>query len=233
MARISVFSREIDLIVSKHLSVEARQKRVADAARKILGEAQAINRRILGVVPPHKQFVDGREGVPLENVNTDRGVIVFKFELIGETLRWIGEQLVIHSPIGTAPKDPHPGLYARSHILLAGGVEVDVDAGEMIPQASEYRFVSLVPYARKIERGLSDQAADGVYEVVAALARRRFGNVAGIKFAFTEIVGGGGGKGSMLMNWAERNASQVVGSASKQRQQLSKNVRQPSIIVTP
>lgn len=231
MARISAFSREIDLIVSRHLSPEARQQHVGKAARKILKEAQATNRRVLGVVPPHKQFVDGREGAPLESVNADHGHIVFQFELIGEALRWVGEQLVIHSPVGTPPEDPHPGLYQQSHVLLADGVEVEPEAGMNIPPAEEYKFVSLVPYARKIERGQSDQAPDGVYEVVAAMAQRRFGNIAKFRFTHTEIAGGA--KGGMLFAWAERNAAKVSGSAAKRRQQFIKNVRQPSIVVRP
>jgi hypothetical protein len=178
MARIGVFSREVEMLVSRHLSPEARQRKAAQAARQILSEAQQTNKRALGVVPPVKQFVDGSAGAPLESVNPDHGRIVFQFEIAGDMLRWIGEQLVLNSPVLTS-------RYRDSHVLLADGVEVEADG--KIPEAQVYTFVNIQPYARKIERGESDQAPDGVFEVVAALAQRRFGNVARIRFAYRAL----------------------------------------------
>ncbi len=224
MARLSVFSRNVDLFVSKHLSPEARQRAAAQQARKILGQAQQINKRAIGAVTPHKQFVDGKPGAPLESVNPDHGRIVFTFELVQPLLKWLGEQLVINSPVLT-------GRYQASHVLLADGVEVDADG--KIPEAEEYRFVNVVPYARKIERGQSSQTPEGVYEVLAVLAQRRFGNVATIKFGFTDITGNQSRKGRMLFDWAGRNASRRFGSGKKRAAHYAKNVRQPSITVRP
>jgi len=59
-------------------------------------------------------------------------------------------------------------------------------------------FLNIQPYARKIERGQSSQAPDGVYQAVATLAQRRFGNVAKITFSYRTAIGGaiiGGRKG--------------------------------------
>lgn len=179
MARLTNFGRDVQLLVDRTLSPQARQKLAASAARKILADAQQTNQRALGVVPPHRTFVDGRANAPLESVNPDKGTIVFEFSLINELLQWIGEQLVLHSPVLT-------GQYARSHVLLADGVEVDPDG--KIPPAETYTFVNVVPYARKIERGLSDQAPDGVYEVVAVLAQQRFGNIARVRFTYRSLV---------------------------------------------
>lgn len=219
MARIGNFGRDVQLLLSNTISREARQQLAAKAARKILAEAQANNRQALGVVPPHEQFVDGRQNAPLESVNPDKGTIVFEFQLMQNVLRWIGEQLVVNSPVDT-------GRYRASHVLLADGDQVDTNSGAIKP-AQEYKFVNIVPYARKIERGLSPQAPDGVYEVVAVLANSRFGNIARIKFVYTEVVGEG-----MLWDWAASNTSRVSGSAA-QRRQHAKNVRQPSILVIP
>lgn len=179
MARLSTFSRDIELLVSRTLSPQARQKLAAQSARKILLEAQEHNRAALGAVPPHKQFVDGKAGAPLEIVDPDQGRIVFEFELADELLRWIGEQLVLQSPVLT-------GRYRDSHVLLADGVEIDADG--KIPPAETYLFVNTRPYARKIERGLSDQAPDGVYEAVAVLAQRQFGNIARVRFTYRSLV---------------------------------------------
>jgi hypothetical protein len=226
MARINSFTREVKLWVSENMSPAARQKLAATMARKLLGEAQAQNKKVLGKVPPHKQVVDGRIGAPLESVNPDRGRILFEFELVTDLLAWIGEQLVLHSPVGTAPEDPHPGLYQRSHRLLADGVEINPDG--KIPQADEYLFINIQPYARKIERGHSSQAPEGVYEVVADLARRRFGNIARIRYTMVGISDSGA---SSLWDWAAANASRQEGEA-KQRRQYEKNIRQPAIRIT-
>lgn len=180
MARIGNFTRDVNLLVSRTLSPQARQQIIAKEARRILGEAQAANARVLGAKQEFTQAVDGRLGAPLEGVNPDHGKIVFEFSLLGPLLEWIGEQLVLHSPVLT-------GRYRDSHILLADGVEVDVDAGEKAPMAETYIFVNTQPYARKIERGLSDQVPDGVFEVVADMARRRFGNIANIKFSYRSL----------------------------------------------
>jgi hypothetical protein len=231
MARLGNFSRDINILVSRTLSPEARQKIAAQEARRILSDAQEANARVLGAVPPHREFVDGRENAPLESVNPDHGKIVFEFSLLGDLLEWVGRMLVENSPVGGPPDsahDPHPGLYARSHILLADGVEVDVDNGMKVPSAQTYVFVNAAPYARRIERGWSDQAPDGVYDVVADMARRRFGNIASIKFTYTTIVNGKG----ELWDWAARNAAKE-GSRNKIRAKFDKNVRQPSITVSP
>ncbi len=203
MARISTFARDVQLLVDKALSPQARQKLAAESARKILAGAQEQNRQALGTSPPHKTFVDTRAEAPLESVNPDHGRIVFEFELHNEMLRWIGEQLVLHSPVLT-------GQYAHSHVLLADGVEVDADG--KIPPATEYVFASTVPYARKIERGLSDQAEDGVYEVVADLARRRFGNLASIRFTYRSLL--------------------IPAGSSRADRQAERDSRAPAIVIT-
>jgi hypothetical protein len=203
MARIGNFEKDIQLVLSNTISREARQRLAATTARKILSDAQDKNSRALGVVPPHRQFVDGKAGVALETVDPDRGTIVFQFELVDELLRWIGEQLVTHSPFLT-------GQYTRSHVMLADGVEVDPD-GHIAP-AETYLFVNIAPYARKIERGESDQAPDGVYEVVAALAQRRFGNIARVRFTYRA-----------LSTPVER---------SREARAAERNSRNPAIVVT-
>lgn len=203
MARIGNFERDIQLVLSNTISREARQRLAAKSARKILADAQEKNKRALGAVPPHRQFVDGKAGVALETVNPDRGTIVFQFELVDELLQWIGEQLVINSPVLT-------GRYRDSHVLLADGVEVEI--GGQIPQAERYSFVNILPYARKIERGQSDQSPDGVYEVVAALAQRRFGNIARIKFSYRSLL--------------------IPTERSREARAAERNSRNPAIVVT-
>jgi hypothetical protein len=161
---------------------------LAAFAAETIAEASAQNKQVLGVVPPHEIFVDGREGAPLTSVKPD-GVIRVEYELVNEALAWINTQLQLHSPVLT-------GRFAKSHELFADGV--DTENPNAAPPAEEYVFINIQPYARKIERGQSSQAPDGVYQAVATLAQRRFGNVAKITFSYRTPIGGkliGGRKG--------------------------------------
>lgn len=158
---LATFARDVQI----SFSPVARSRDVAAFARGALALAQIANRAALGRVPSHRTIVDGRAGGALETVKPNGGVIEFEFDFIDtEILRWISEKLHEHSPVRS-------GRYQRSHVLLADGVEVD-PAGP-IPHAKMYEFVSTAIYAKKIERGLSPQAPDGVFQVVAVLAQRR------------------------------------------------------------
>lgn len=191
MARVDSFSREIELLVSDALSPAARSAMIADAAREGLAEAQAVNRAALGRDTPHKAYVDGRQGAPFESVNPDRGVIAIEFDISIDVFDFIGRLLVLHSPVLT-------GAYQDSHQLYADGVAVE--RYDQATRAEEWVFLSPMPYARKIERGLSDQAPDGVYQAVAELARKRYGNIAAVKFTYRsttlDYVAGEHGKGA-------------------------------------
>jgi hypothetical protein len=215
--QVRVEPLERDVIVDlAGLSGEEASAAIAAYAREQLGEAQAINAQALGSVPPHETFVDGREGVPLESVRPEGGRIVFKFDLVLDLFAWIGAQLVEHSP--------HlRGVYAASHIFLADGVEME--AGAAVPEADEYVFINVQPYARKIERGQSSQAPDGVYEAVALLAQKRFGNVAKISFTFRSVVGA-----SPLSTWASTTRLGGRRSGVRRRDWLT---RQPAIVIRP
>lgn len=164
-----------------------RSARFAAFARSKLSEAEAVNKSVLGHVPPHKTFVDGTEGATEDRVKPDGGVVMYEFELVSDTLVWIGDQLREHSPVGSGP-DKHAGLYKDSHILYADGSEVP--EGADVPQAGEYVFISALPYSRKLEHGSSPQAPDGVYQAVASLAKSRFGNVASIEFNYRAPIDG-------------------------------------------
>jgi hypothetical protein len=219
MPRIGNFSRDISLIVDRHLSVEARQKIVATKAREILAEVEAKNRAVLGETPPHKQVVDGNIGAPLESVNVEHGHITFEFSLARPMLEWIMTTLNKNSPFKT-------GRYRDSTIILADGVEIDADAISSSPIAAEYVFISTVPYARKIERGLSKQAPEGVFEVTADMAKRRFGNIANIRYTMRGITGGG----TMLERWAVGHSAGEP-TPRKQQRQYDKDVRNPAVVV--
>lgn len=179
VTRIEPINKDIALLLddvraSANLSL-------AEFAREQIEEAKASNQAILGRLPPYHIFVDGRRDAPLEAVRPG-GVIVAEFELITDVLRYIGEQLVLHSPHLT-------GRYEQSHRLLADGTQIDF-AAQTQDIAGEYVFINTVPYARKIEHGQSPQAPHGVYEAVATLAKRRFSRLAKIEFNYRTLTGG-------------------------------------------
>jgi hypothetical protein len=181
--RVEPLDRDIAILIDETLSPKAQSAILALAARTARNEAIAINRAALGREPKYETFVDGRKGASLESVKPPpAGIIVFEFDVLLGVFAWIGEQLVQHSPVG----DP-PLHYHESHIFLADGRQVF--PGETVPVASRYEFLNTVPYSRKIERGWSPQAPDGVYQVVAKLAQARLGNVARVRFVYRALAG--------------------------------------------
>lgn len=193
----------------------------ANFARERLVEAKTQNMRVLGRAPTHTTFVDGMPSDDLEKVRPD-GRIVFDFDIGTGVVQWIDQALEEASPVKN-------GKYQRSHAIYADGVEVaNVMAAE---GADEVVILPLVPYARKIEGAgkrppQSSRAPNGVYQVVAVMAARRYGNMASIKFTYMNPIGGA----SDLAKWAGANAGKRRG-AKKQQRQLQKNLRQPAILI--
>lgn len=199
--RVEPIDRDIALILSEDLSPKARSQTLARIAGEQIGEAREINRTVLGRAPRYTVSVDGKDGASLESVRPD-GTIVAEFELFSDVLVWIANQLETHSPRKS-------GRYIKGHSIFADGVEIEATA--TVPSAQEYVFINTLPYARKIERGQSSQAPDGVYQVVATLARRRFGNIAKISFSYRTVLSGSTIVGGRAGNRSgERNPAIVV-----------------------
>jgi len=213
--RIEPINLDIAAILKDDLSPAARREALIDFARDQLADAQETNKRAIGRIPDHETIVDGARAARIEQVKPD-GVIVFEFDLLLDLFAWIGEQLVLASPVLT-------GEYRASHAFFADGVEVE--PGAAVPEAEEYVFLSTVPYARKLENGYSDQAPDGVYQVIATLAARRFGNYGKIRFSYrspiSSYVALGGRRGGKLASAETR--------AAHKREAVT---RVPAIVIT-
>jgi len=221
MDRIGALQKGIDVLIAQDLSPEAQSRTLAAFAKEQLAAAQEQNGAALGRVPPHITFVDGVANAPESSVKPD-GAIAYEFELAADMLQWIADQLEQHSPVKS-------GRYQRSHRLWVDGVEVNTDSPS-VPDGQEYVFLSDVPYARKIEGDdnrapQSAQAPDGVYEVVAALARQRFGNIAKISFGWRSPIGMAG---TMLEEWASGTTLKRKGRKGAREHWLR---RQPAIVV--
>lgn len=215
--KVQPLGETISLMVKDTLSPEAQQSRLAVAARRILAEAEQINEEVTGRFVSYTTTVDGRVGALEETVRPNGGVIEYSFDLVGELFAWIGEQLVLHSPVLT-------GRYAASHKFFADGIELEPTA-PIPPGAKIFTFISDVPYARKIEKGLSPQAPDGVYQSLAALASRRFHNVALIRFQYQSPLGGGSAMEAWASTTKQRRSRNAVADALWNR-------RQPAIVIT-
>lgn len=201
-------------IVARIADPAAGAQIVADIARKAIVDAEQANAAALGRIPPHETFVNGARSERLEDV-APGGSIVAVFDLGGDVVRWIYDEVLKHAPVLT-------GAFRNSIRIYADGGEVG--SPEETAGASEIVLTSLAPYARKIERGKSKQAPDGVFEAVAALARARFGNVAQISFSYANPLAGG----SDLDLWARKHAA----LKSRPRKAYAKDTRQPAIKIT-
>lgn len=221
--RLDPLERDVRLIVDELLSPDAQAGMLRAGAQEALEGAQKVNEQALGYVPEHDTFVDGRRTDNLQAVR-DKSTIIFEFHLLLDVIQWVDEQLIIHSPVGDTPKSPE---YSKSHTWFADGVEMDPANP---PPAEQYIVLSTVPYARKIERGLSPQAPDGVYQGVAADAVRRFGNIAYVGFAYASIPGGSIGK------WAQRATARALARrvrGGNPRTHTDWLTRQPAIKIDP
>ncbi|WP_020178084.1 hypothetical protein [Methylopila sp. M107] len=221
--RLDPIDLDLRAIIDEDLSPEAQSRQVAAYAREQLAEAQEINRQALGRVPPHETVVDGRPGAPVDAVRPD-GTIVFAFEMLDDLFNYIAEQLLLHAPVLT-------GAFRSSFVFLADGVEVET--GAQYPAASEYVFLSPLPYAAKLERGLSAQAPDGVFQVVATMAKRRFGNLAAVKFSYRAYGDEGFTAYIPAPRLTTRNRQGRFASDGRDRsaQNRERSLRKPAIVI--
>ena len=208
---------DADLLLTLSGSPAERSAILAEFAREGLASANQVNNEIVGYTPDHTTIVDGMSGRSEDDVSPDNGIIQYSFNLTWDVLQFIEETLVAHSPVGSG-RDPHPGLYKQSHIFFADGVAADIARP---PKAIEYAFINTQDYAAKIEKGESDQASSGVYQVVAELAKNRFGNQAQIEFNYRAII-------------EDAVASPVAPKGTRRARAENKStVRHPCITVKP
>ncbi len=162
--------------------------RDTEAATKkaMIGIANREHRRILSTDPRPgrwRQFVDGVEGVPFDNVKGN-GVIVVDYQRLDIVAQFAMETLFDLSPVDS-------GDYRMAHTLFIDDTAVtDLKAWEPDQEVS---IANYLPYSRKIEIGamvMRVPGTDHVYEQAEQIVRRRYGNIADIRFTFRGIVGG-------------------------------------------
>jgi hypothetical protein len=163
------------------MSPSSRSERVRIYAQEKISDADEINRQALGAVPPKTVTVNGRQDDTLSNIDPDRGIIIAEWRLVGDVLQWIAQTLYDRSPVIS-------GDYRDGHIMLADGAEADPYNP---PMATQFTFLNLMPYSRRIEIGKTESGRDFVIQVENRIyirtgedAKAKFGNIAKIRTGF-------------------------------------------------
>mgnify|MGYP003385971723 CR=1 FL=1 len=189
MAGRTSFSRSIEFF-SRDFG-DRHRKLFIDFAKQKRDEAIDRNTRALdGRKPEFQTIVDGREGNREEAVKLG-GQIVYLFDIGTPTLNQAVDatyQLLLElSPVRT-------GKYRQAHLFLVNGIERDAGqegAPVVFKPDDVVSFTNLLPYARRIDRGWSEQAPNGVYESAYTTIRRQFGGTLNVRFAYDSYPGSG------------------------------------------
>lgn len=192
------------------LSGESRRKEFIRVAKNEFNRVNEHNKRIMGVDPQVRQIVDGILGKSLEAVNQN-GVVVWQWGIHLQIIDEAYTLILYHSPIEQVETDPIH--YKDYHKLLVNGQEVhppvEIGVNDVV------KITNLLPYARRIERGWSPQAPDGVYALVAEILREKYGKLFDIEFDYEDYFGGTHIPGK---EWKPKKLSQI---------------RYPTLIIAP
>lgn len=178
-----VVDRQIE-IAGDALRGPLRREMIRRAAQQAFDETRARNLSATGQVLPEKIVTDG-----VLNKRPEDMVVGGKSELLtGEPgTRVIPFTLALLervSPRGRSNSKPEEARYAKSHAVFVDGQRID-EPYILPPNWSRLVFTSLSPYHRKIERGLSKQRPNGVYELlVYPEVEKEFGAVFNVDFNY-------------------------------------------------
>jgi hypothetical protein len=143
------------------------QRRLAELAKARLRELEQRQG-----IHPTLTIVDGRQGAPEASVRPD-GVVVYLIDVASS-----GARRVLEALRAIAPEDT--GEFKRGFITLVDGKEAPLDTA---PAGASITLLDRAPYSRRLEKGWSLQAPDGVFEVTAKAMRRRLPNLV-VRFAY-------------------------------------------------
>lgn len=190
MPAVRAFAQQIDIAKSNLLGPARRQLMVATAVAA-RDQALATDTAILGHPPAVTQIVDGRQGAPLESVKPG-GTIVFLFA-VGAPLLAAAFDLAIETAMRLSPV--LTGRFRESFRMLINGQQRDAEAGApvVLAEGDLVEITNLQPYARKLEKGASHAAPNGIFEVAATVVRARYGGVVNVEFAYERFPGFGAG----------------------------------------
>jgi len=205
------------------LDPKSRAMEFANFAAREIAKTDRQNDAKVGFDLPYQTYVDGVASKNLHAVRPD-GRIIAEWEFSSGVVAWVYSALREKAPVLT-------GAYRNAISIFADGVLVaDPLAAE---GAESVVIVSTVPYARKLEgisgkKYMSSRAPDGVFQVVAAVAAKRFRGQARISFGFESVIG----LSSHVEAWASRRAAKRRAAGKSQtRSAVEKDLRNPAIII--
>lgn len=225
MARLTAFSRQVQLF-NDQLQGEFRRQALVTLAKTSLAEAEAHNAAILGRKPAHTTIVDGRQNAAEATVKPG-GTIVYLFEVGAASLEGAIDQafrlLIQQAPYRSKRSGANPATHYRDVFLLFQNGDrrdfADLGRAVTFAPADEIWITNLQPYSRKLERGWSDQAPNGIFEVVTAVLRAKYGSVLNVKFSYRQFSGFGLGR-------------TLRGGTPKTRSEVRRSESYPTIVLT-
>lgn len=156
---------------------------IQDIAAEVLEEEQAKGFPKSGYIT----LVDNKQNKPVTQVKPLGKIEYLRPEPITDIALETLELLIKYSPVGHGATANKTGRYKEKHAVILNG-QVLTGLGSLrrainaqdqrIEQDDEIIIVNIQPYARKIERGLSQQSPSGVYKRVASIMKRKYGKIA-------------------------------------------------------
>lgn len=169
----------------------AASQALAKAAREVETNILRDQTARRGIVPGHIEAVDGVWGKPFEQVRPD-GRILAVFDYRAEIVAACFEELRARSPVVS-------GEYRDNHFCQLDGKglpPLTVPTAEQVKAVKMITVTNPMPYARKLEVGLTEngepfvkQVDPHIVESAAVAVRREFAGVARINFNYVDLEG--------------------------------------------
>ncbi len=228
--RLQSVDREVKLFLSD-LEGPVRRQYLKETAAEIFGEARAHNAALLGYRAREELVTDQTPDKPPEDMAVG-GFSTTTFDIAADVIAFtmeLARRLSPRSGLNTKSQDE---TYAFGHIAIVDGAVLE--APYITRGFNEAIIVNARPYARKIERGLSRQRPNGVYEaLLLPTVRKRYGNLFNVRFLFRRVPGAAAGRVRVIrrrFNGA-RAARQPVGSTSQAS--LARAESYPALLIEP
>lgn len=227
--RIQANDREVALFL-QDLAGPERRAFIKETADEVFGEARAQNRAVLGYAPPETLRTDGTVGKAPEDMAVG-GHSTLSFDLAGDVIAFTMELARRLSPRSGSNRKSRDETFAESHVAIVDGAVLPAPYRTGAFQRAV--IYNLQPYNRKIERGLSRQRPNGVYEaLVLPEVKKRYGALYFVAFAYEAGLVAPFGKKSGIVSDIERRRGKGARNRRRRRQFHARD-RVPALIIEP
>ena len=226
-SQLEAYRRRVLIDFPAHQKAGAK-RHLIDTAKRGHREIAKQQRIRSGVSPEYEAYANHPGNPNLESVKLP-GPIVYRYFYLREVIVAAMEALFTHSPVVS-------GLYRSAHILFIDGVPANVPTAEDLRPGQQIMIANAVPYARRLEVGLTTtgrpfviQVPPRIYErVVKKVLRPRFRQVAKISFGYANLPGAYIIKGRLPPFYIGKG-----GYRRRRRQQVGAPVQAPAIFIDP